>query len=216
MKELDALLSICSPRKTLFLAFDGPAPIAKLIIQRERRLKKRCSASKLGTGDSTRQTVSSLEFTPGVDLMYRLLDVVQFWVYTRLQGVEKLRNVRVFLSGPDVPGEGELKIIDYCRRRFRDNPATNESFVVVGGDADIILQGLTTVVVRNFFVLMLKSPVKGGGQRDVFFSVWELTRSLERRFLGEAGSARIDLVLLAILTGNGTSFHTALFAQGSI
>jgi 5'-3' exonuclease len=43
-------------------------------------------------------------------------------------------------SGADVPGEGELKLLDWIHCRV---PAgSDESVVIVGGDADLVLQGL--------------------------------------------------------------------------
>jgi hypothetical protein len=40
-KRLDAIMRLTNPRKSVMLAIDGPAPLAKLITQRERR--KVCS-----------------------------------------------------------------------------------------------------------------------------------------------------------------------------
>lgn len=39
-----------------------------------------------------------------------------------------------------MPGEGELKCIDWLKHM--SNPGSEESVVIVGGDADLILQGL--------------------------------------------------------------------------
>eukprot|EP00878_Enallax_costatus_P028898 GHUV01031256.1.p1 GENE.GHUV01031256.1~~GHUV01031256.1.p1 ORF type:complete len:123 (+),score=22.48 GHUV01031256.1:183-551(+) len=41
-KRLDMILRLTNPRKSVMLAIDGPAPLAKLITQRERR-KVLCS-----------------------------------------------------------------------------------------------------------------------------------------------------------------------------
>ncbi|KAG1672628.1 hypothetical protein FOA52_002109 [Chlamydomonas sp. UWO 241] len=51
--RLDKVLTACEPRKSLMLAVDGPAPIAKLLSQRERRKKARGKKS-------TRETYYSL------------------------------------------------------------------------------------------------------------------------------------------------------------
>jgi 5'-3' exonuclease len=52
-------------------------------------------------------------------------------------------------SGADVPGEGELKLLDWIHLKV---PAgSDESVVIVGGDADLVLQGLAiTKVLLNF------------------------------------------------------------------
>jgi hypothetical protein len=44
----------------------------------------------------------------------------------------------LILIGSEVPGEGELKIINYIRSN--DFPST-DTFLILGGDSDIILQG---------------------------------------------------------------------------
>jgi 5'-3' exonuclease len=36
-KRLDAIMRLTNPRKSVMLAIDGPAPLAKLITQRDRR-----------------------------------------------------------------------------------------------------------------------------------------------------------------------------------
>lgn len=48
------------------------------------------------------------------------------------------QGVKFYISGAKVPGEGELKCIDW----LKNMPKPDESAVIVGGDADLILQGL--------------------------------------------------------------------------
>lgn len=50
-------------------------------------------------------------------------------------------HVKFYISGANVPGEGEVKCIDWLKQQ--SNPGSEESAVIVGGDADLILQGLT-------------------------------------------------------------------------
>lgn len=48
--------------------------------------------------------------------------------------------MKFYVSGAHVAGEGELKIIDWIKRT---SPARqDESIVLIGGDADLVLQGL--------------------------------------------------------------------------
>lgn len=44
----------------------------------------------------------------------------------------------LILLGSDVPGEGEIKIIEHIRNC---NHAPSDTFLVVGDDADMFLQG---------------------------------------------------------------------------
>lgn len=50
------------------------------------------------------------------------------------------RGVTFYVSGASVPGEGELKCIDWIKHMCQEG--TEESAVIVGGDADLVLQGL--------------------------------------------------------------------------
>lgn len=42
-RRLDAILQLTKPRKSVMLAIDGPAPLAKLLTQRERRKVSLCA-----------------------------------------------------------------------------------------------------------------------------------------------------------------------------
>ena len=203
-RELDHILKNCIPRKSVFFAFDGPGPLAKLITQRKRRNKSKKGHTTVKDDGKKSQyaksTIDRLEFTPGVDLVYYLRDMIKYWAYSRLQNDRKYRNVDIRVSGADVAGEGELKIIDFCRAAQLHE---TESVIVIGGDADIVLQGLATTPMRNFFVYLRHFAKVNGKRVNYVVSVWELARILERYFPGESSGTRLDFVLLAILNGNG-------------
>lgn len=57
------------------------------------------------------------------------------------------RGVKFYISGASVPGEGELKCVDWIKHMCA--AGTEESAVIVGGDADLILQGLALAQVRT-------------------------------------------------------------------
>lgn len=203
-RELDHILKNCIPRKSVFFAFDGPGPLAKLMTQRKRRnkaKKEHTNANSNGTASRyAKPCIDRLEFTPGVELLYFLRDAVEYWAYSRLQNDRKYRNVDIRVSGADVPGEGELKLIDFCRAAGLHE---SDSVIVVGGDADIVLQGLATVPIRNFFVYLRHFSKVNGKKVNYVVSVWELARTLERAFPNESSGARIDFILFSILNGNG-------------
>lgn len=207
-RELDQVLKSCLPKRSVFFAYDGPGPIAKLLTQRKRR-GKNSNKSKAsleqqpqqpGKRKYARPCINGVQFTPGVDMVYFLRDITEYWAYTRLQNDRKYANVDIRISASDVPGEGELKIVDFCRSGL---VAKHESIIVVGGDADIVLQGLATIPIRNFFVYLHHATGKGKNAMNHIISVWELVRTLEHMFPKQSSAVRIDFILLAILTGNG-------------
>lgn len=202
-RELDRILKNCVPTKSLFFAFDGPGPLAKLMTQRRRRNKTKTQHTDVNANGTKRRYAKScidrLEFTPGVELLYFLRDAIEYWAYSRLQNDRKYRGVDIRISGADVPGEGELKLIDFCRAaRLHET----ESIIVVGGDADIVLQGLATIPMRNFFVYLRHFSKVNKTKLNYVISVWELARTLERYFPNESSGVRIDFILFSILNGN--------------
>lgn len=222
-RELDAIFRSCVPKRSIFFAFDGPAPLAKLVTQRKHREKgvgieyikvrrrtgrqnrahphNNNNNSASAAAPNALRAFDRLEFTPGVDAMYHVRDAVQYWAYMRLQTDPRFAHLNVWVSGADVPGEGELKIIDYCRAAGF-HPL--DSIVVVGSDADIVLQGLATVPVRNFFVFLRKYNISSRKPKNYVVSVWEMARSFERLFPNESSGVRIDFILISLLNGNGT------------
>lgn len=68
-------------------------------------------------------------------------------------------RVKFYISGADVPGEGELKCIDWLKR-MSNGGSENENAVIVGGDADLILQGLALTEVSAKQTYMWFAPDK--------------------------------------------------------
>ena len=93
--------------------------------------------------------------TPGTDFMLKLNFALQRWVEYKLNTDVFWQHhgaVHVIVSGPDVPGEGEHKVMDYIREeqeKFANGTATTlyrpgDSHVLYGLDADLIMLGLVT------------------------------------------------------------------------
>ena len=209
-RELDQVLKSCIPKKSIFFAFDGPGPLAKLTTQRKRRSQNKTNhGSDDSNGSSSKAKrnkkyfnpgFDKLEMTPGVETLQFIRDAFEYWAYSRLQNDRKYRFVDIRISSANVPGEGELKLIDFCKS---SHVSPEDSIVVVGGDADIVLQGLATTNVKDFFVYLRHF---GGTRRkrlNYVISVWELARILESHFPMESLGVRIDFILLSILNGNG-------------
>jgi 5'-3' exonuclease len=271
-RQLDRLLKICVPTRTVFIALDGPASAAKLITQRKRRLESvrkqqrkmdREKEEETGNGASTGVAAASssggasalgsgsvydggqgsqignttmageegvfdfsrlvsviygeehlaqykqqqaqqqqpqqgqatpqpnefssnggaatgakqqkkkkkrpagefnlLQVTAGCPFMHRLKQSICYWACTRLQSDRKYSNVRIFVSGADVSGEGEVKIMEHIVGHANQSGRTTgsggigngdeiwgvseiaefreQSHLIVGSDADLILLG---------------------------------------------------------------------------
>ena len=103
-RELDATLRVLQPRKSVVLAFDGPGPLAKLLTQRKRRLK----ASR-----QSKYKMSGLNITPGTPFMLAVRRACEYFAASRVATSYRFKDVAFYLSGADVAGEGEVKIIQW-------------------------------------------------------------------------------------------------------
>jgi 5'-3' exoribonuclease 1 len=160
---VDRLYKMVQPNKVLFLAVDGVAPRAKMNQQRARRFRSAKEAEQLAAEVSARENFMGQELsvnsekkrfdsnciTPGTDFMLKLSLAMQKWVEYKQQTDPFWRNgASVIVSGPDVPGEGEHKVMDFIResqKRYRkDRNATDmygpgRTHVLYGLDADLIM-----------------------------------------------------------------------------
>ena len=169
-KDLDNILRLAQPSKSLVLAFDGPAPFAKIQTQRSRR------------SSSPENSI----ITPGTTFMNKMESIMVCYVMQRLRRKE-FRNLSVFISGPSCPGEGELKIVEWINshmlppqpgnlmtsnsdgaincdksgRNFtsktRGSDWCEESLVICGSDSDILLQSLALSHVNPEKTLVMQS-----------------------------------------------------------
>ena len=128
-KRINDITRKTRPRRSVTIAADGPGPMAKVLTQRRRRWRLAGKQSEGGGGGGgkggrrekkekqkgTDAAVSSLELTPGTRLMVRMDAALHDYARTRLsRQLPHDRGVRFFVSGPQVMGEGELKML----RRF--------------------------------------------------------------------------------------------------
>ena len=135
---LELVNKVCKPSKLLYIAIDGPPPLAKMVQQRERRymnvykdnLFKKYEPTKYITGT----TYDKNRVTPGTTLMTLLNKE-----FTKIVKAGKFGKIAVVFDGSNVPGEAEhkyLKIIEEI------DASPNEKFVIISGDGDAILLSL--------------------------------------------------------------------------
>eukprot|EP00003_Mantamonas_plastica_P025926 TRINITY_DN516_c0_g1_i13.p1 TRINITY_DN516_c0_g1~~TRINITY_DN516_c0_g1_i13.p1 ORF type:complete len:1695 (+),score=691.11 TRINITY_DN516_c0_g1_i13:811-5895(+) len=149
---IDHLFRLVRPKKTLFMAIDGCAPRAKMNQQRSRRFRSAKEAKearekkvKAGEISADHESFDSNCITPGTGFMARLSDHLEYFVSQRMQTEKAWRDVEVILSGHQVAGEGEHKIMDYIRlHRHNGDWEPERSHCLYGLDADLIMLGLAS------------------------------------------------------------------------
>lgn len=129
------------PRKTLYIAIDGPAPRAKQNQQRERRFV----AAKLRktTEDLSGETkFDSACISPGTEFMHHLSTYMHWRIRNYMQYHNNWKNINVIYSPPTVPGEGEHKCLDYMRSLTKES-REKHTHCIFGPDGDLLMLALS-------------------------------------------------------------------------
>jgi len=177
----DRIYKIVRPKRVFYLAVDGVAPRAKMNQQRSRRFRSSKEQEQLmaelvartdGPLPDEADRFDSNCITPGTEFMYKLGIAFRKWVAFKLENDAfwKENGAMVIFSGPDVPGEGEHKVMDYVRRAREEDPGWTPQLrhIFYGLDADLIMLSLVTHE-KNFMLLREKMSVRhsrGGRPKD--------------------------------------------------
>ncbi|RDA95737.1 hypothetical protein CP533_5056 [Ophiocordyceps camponoti-saundersi (nom. inval.)] len=147
---IEHLFGKIKPKKLFFMAIDGVAPRAKMNQQRARRFrtaldaeKAREKAIKDGIEMPKEEPFDSNCITPGTVFMAKLSQQLRYFVNKKISEDTEWQGCQVVLSGHDVPGEGEHKIMEYIRNaKAQPNYNPNVRHCLYGLDADLIMLGL--------------------------------------------------------------------------
>lgn len=92
--------------------------------------------------------------------MARLSEQLRYFVNKKISEDSNWRNIQVVLSGHEVPGEGEHKIMEYIRlSRAQPDYNPNVRHCLYGLDADLIMLGLLS---HDPHFCLLREEVKFG------------------------------------------------------
>ncbi|KAI8802810.1 XRN 5'-3' exonuclease N-terminus-domain-containing protein [Cladochytrium replicatum] len=164
---IDQLFTKVKPKKLFFMAVDGVAPRAKMNQQRARRFrtaKDREDARKkaIAKGEVLPKDdpFDSNCITPGTDFMVKLSEQLKYFVHKKQTEDASWQGVQVVLSGHEVAGEGEHKIMEYLRlARSQPGYNSNVRHCLYGLDADLIMLGLLS---HEPHFALLREEVKFG------------------------------------------------------
>ena len=153
---LERLIDIISPKDEVFIAVDGPVPLAKIHQQRLRRfksvwLRKRDEGLRAELGlPSATEGWDRNAITPGTVFMNEMNRFLANWITTK-----KVNGLHCVLSGSDEAGEGEHKIM----RRL--STITGKNVIVYGLDADLILLGMLHADLTGNRILLCRENGEG-------------------------------------------------------
>jgi 5'-3' exonuclease len=136
---LEKIINYVNPKKGVYLAIDGVAPVAKIKQQRSRRFK---SVADKALWDNIKKKHNkplgnywnNNAVTPGTLFMEKL--------HTRLLEWGKTLNRPIIYSSCFTPSEGEHKLLQFIRTNQLNKQ--EHSYVIYGLDADLIFLALST------------------------------------------------------------------------
>ncbi len=132
--------SVTPATKTAIFVADGPAPLAKLIVQRKRRLD---ASRVIGSGCDN----LSLMFSPGSEFMVNLeRHLSDLIIY-----VKSTYNIEVIVDITGT-GEGEIKIKSFVNKYQQSNP--NYTHLIFSGDSDTILLLATCIDLNKLYMTL--------------------------------------------------------------
>lgn len=184
--ELDRSLRLTRPQRTVYLAVDGSAPLAKMKEQLRRRKAKAASRS------AQRKGLDSAQVTPGCSFMLRVTLYLHYYAARYLEKHPYLRSLRFIVNGSETHGEGETKIMQYLNSK---DGADAGLVAVFSGDSDVIVLCLLSKI-ENIFIVR---PSSEGGEFAVL-SMASLRRAI--RDTDPHGRAVTDFCLLVMFSGN--------------
>ena len=138
LRDLHRVVRWTSPRQSVTLAVDGVPPAAKLWTQRIRRFDRKRATSSSSHG------VDTLGFTLGTLVMRQVGLALSFFAVQALQAHDFAHTV-FYVSGPEVVGEGEHKLHARVLSLLGSRPS--ESHLIIGNDADLIVQACAAAAV---------------------------------------------------------------------
>ncbi|OZJ04106.1 hypothetical protein BZG36_02847, partial [Bifiguratus adelaidae] len=149
---IDHLFVKIKPKKLFYMAIDGVAPRAKMNQQRSRRFRTAKDAE-----ETRRKAVAKGEelpeedpfdsncITPGTEFMEKLTIQLKYFINKKVSEDANWRDIEIILSGPETPGEGEHKIMEYIRTtKAQPGYNPNTRHCLYGLDADLIMLGLVS------------------------------------------------------------------------
>jgi 5'-3' exoribonuclease 1 len=154
--KIEEYISVIQPSKTVIIAFDGVAPVAKLEQQRCRRYKSwyQNEVSRQIYNKTTDDIWNTTAITPGTKFMTELNEIIT--KHFNSESMTRLNVSKILVSGSNRVGEGEHKLFDY----MRTNPIKHsfETTVIYGLDADLIMLSINHLPICPNIYLFRETP----------------------------------------------------------
>ena len=167
VKQLQHVIcEVIRPKKTVYIAVDGPPPRAKMVQQRARRYKtlkeqtfRKDLEKKYKISIPTLQWNKSA-ISPGTSFMVKLSKIIIKNIQQKNFQIHNEKIIVIF-SDDSIPGEGEHKLLPSIRRL----KALQETSVIYSPDADLIVLSVMSGV-NN--ILILREPKDSDIEQNLY------------------------------------------------
>jgi 5'-3' exonuclease len=157
IRKIEEYILLIKPNNTIYIAFDGVAPVAKLEQQRGRRYKswyQNKITQEIYKG-SKPDPWNTSAITPGTEFMNELNNTMQtHFDKTQRQNAYKVN--KVIVSGSDECGEGEHKMFHFIRENEKTHK--DSTTIIYGLDADLIMLSINHLPVCPNIYLFRETP----------------------------------------------------------
>ena len=181
IKDIHKLIQLTSP-KFAYIAIDGPAPKAKMIQQRSRRLKSVLEGKVWDTN----------AITPGTNFMNKLNSELH----------KEFNHPYIVISDSLEPGEGEHKILQYLKQNKED--FENKNNCIYGLDADLIMLAMVSGI-NNIYLLRERTSfnIEQMDAEYLYLKIDDLKKEITSSFPGLVKQTIInDYIFICFLLGN--------------
>ncbi len=215
---INLLLKYSNPQNMLFIAIDGPAPKSKMTQQRLRRFKtfyEKKELKKIEENNNIKkddiETWDTNAITPGTEFMDKLGKTLQ-----NIKNYIDNKNLKIYLSDSNVPGEGEHKIFNFIKEN--DIKGSN---VIYGLDADLIMLCLASKRPDMYLLretVEFNNKIHVNGFKFLFLNIDRLKSHLLEEVCDRVGQYNLsdtqkneiidDYIFLSFLLGNDFLTHS--------
>ena len=180
---INQMLELIKPKSLLMIALDGVSPIAKISDQFKSRYSKSFTKSNDELTEFLNQlhlekknTFNRNEISPCTEFMLNFEKYLDNYIQQKIKEKANIwKDITIILSGTNVPGEGEYKIMEEIREeklknKDKDkNKSENKRHCIFSGDADFIILSLL-IHEPNIVLLKRGTSTKSGNEYNYEFT----------------------------------------------
>ena len=171
-EAIKKIVHLIKPKKLLMISADGVAPRAKMNQQRIRRFRKELEMNKILEEENKNPNKINEEIifdtnaiSAGTKFMFNLTIYMKEYILKEKKSNSEWSNIEILLTGSDVPGEGEHKILEYIRNiKLSEKYNPYIKHCIYGLDADLIMLSLisheTNIVILREDVYKIRKKEK--------------------------------------------------------